>query len=105
MNLSFNESLIHGGEDKELFLRLTACGGKIKWVNNAMVQENIVIERLTTKWALRRCFRMGATGFKIESCNKTFLGALLLAALKGLLIWRKVYFHFCRTLLVRSIHV
>lgn len=83
LNLSFNESLIHGGEDKELFLRLTACGGKIKWVNNAIVQEHIVIERLTTKWALRRCFRMGATGFKIESSNKTFLGALFTCCFKG----------------------
>ena len=82
-NLKFNESLIHGGEDKELFLRLTAFGGKIIWVQSAIVQEHIVYERLTTKWALRRCFRMGATGFKIESCNKSFFNVLSTCAFKG----------------------
>lgn len=82
-NLKFNESLIHGGEDKELFLRLTACGGKIKWVQNAIVQEHIVNERLTTKWAIKRCFRMGATGFKIESCNKPYFKVLLTCSFKG----------------------
>ena len=83
LNLKFNEALIHGGEDKELFLRLTACGGKIKWVKSAIVQEYIVNERLTTKWALRRCFRMGATGFKIESCNKSYYKVLLTCCFKG----------------------
>ncbi|MEL0647697.1 glycosyltransferase family A protein [Pseudoalteromonas agarivorans] len=82
-NLKFNDALVHGGEDKELFLRLTACGGKIIWTKDAIVQEHIVRERLTTKWALRRCFRMGATGFKIESCNKPFLKVLLTCSFKG----------------------
>ncbi len=70
-NLKFNEQLINGGEDKELFLRVFMHGGKLHWRVNAIVKEHIVYSRLNIKWALRRAFRMGATGYLIESCNKS----------------------------------
>nr|WP_166738793.1 glycosyltransferase family 2 protein [Psychromonas sp. RZ22] len=83
LNLRFNETLIHGGEDKELFLRVSKLGGKIKWRSNAVVKEHIVRERLNLKWALNRTFRMGATGFKIESCNKNRHKTYLICLFKG----------------------
>jgi succinoglycan biosynthesis protein ExoM len=83
LNLCFNESLIHGGEDKELFLRVSMHGGKLQWRANAIIKEHIVDERLNVKWALKRTFRMGATGFQIESCNKTQSKVWLTCIFKG----------------------
>ncbi|MEH6454247.1 MAG: glycosyltransferase family A protein [Psychromonas sp.] len=83
LNLKFNESLIHGGEDKELFLRVSALGGKIHWRANAIVQESIVESRLSIKWALRRTFRMGATGYLIESCTRSTPEVLAICIFKG----------------------
>ena len=92
--LSFNPELINGGEDKELFLRVNKSGGKLIWSETSFVSEYIAQSRLSVKWAMRRTFRIGATGFMIESSVKTpfmtylsciFKGAVYLA--KGVLLF------------------
>lgn len=67
--LCFNNKLIFGGEDKALFLQLGGLGGKIVWVQDAVISEFISPERLNMNWALKRRFRIGATEFQIESCS------------------------------------
>jgi glycosyltransferase involved in cell wall biosynthesis len=93
-DLSFNPKLINGGEDKELFLRVNKSRGKLIWSDTAFVSEYIAQSRLSIKWATRRTFRIGATGFMIESSVKTpfrtylsciFKGAMYLA--KGVLFF------------------
>ncbi|WP_305456060.1 glycosyltransferase [Photobacterium leiognathi] len=66
--LAFNNQLIFGGEDKALFQQVGRHGGKILWVQNAIISEFISPERLNVKWALKRRFRIGATELQIESC-------------------------------------
>jgi succinoglycan biosynthesis protein ExoM len=88
-DLCFNEALIHGGEDKELFLRVSMNGGKLQWRANAIIKEHIVKKRLNIKWAVKRTFRMGATGFQIESCNKNSNKVYLTCFFKGSIYFTK----------------
>jgi len=81
--LSFNPKLINGGEDKELFLRVNQLGGKLIWSQSAVVSEHIAQSRLSVKWAMRRTFRIGATGFMIESSVKTPFMTYLSCIFKG----------------------
>ncbi|KEQ18495.1 glycosyltransferase family 2 protein [Endozoicomonas numazuensis] len=81
--LQFNTQLIHGGEDKELFLRVTQSGASIYWCQKAVVSEYISGERLKPQWAVRRTFRMGATGLMIERCNKSRKKAVFTCLFKG----------------------
>ena len=81
--LSFNPKLINGGEDKELFLRVNQLGGKLVWSQSAVVSEHIAQSRLSVKWAMRRTFRIGATGFMIESSVKTLFMTYLSCIFKG----------------------
>ncbi|MCB5358428.1 glycosyltransferase family A protein [Vibrio lentus] len=69
-NLKFNENMRQGGSDKEFFFKFAKQGGRILWDNNAIVSEYISINRLSVNWAMKRAFRIGATGFKIESSRR-----------------------------------
>lgn len=83
-DLYFNNNLVFGGEDKELFLRASHKGARIIWSSNAIVSEHIAISRLTVSWALRRNFRIGATGFLIESSNKSSFSAIVSCIIKAM---------------------
>ncbi|WP_076923863.1 glycosyltransferase family 2 protein [Pseudoalteromonas sp. EB27] len=82
-DLSFNPELINGGEDKELFLRVNKSGGNLIWSKEAVVSEYVAQSRLSVKWAMRRTFRIGATGFMIESSVKTPFMTYLSCIFKG----------------------
>lgn len=83
MQLNFNQKLKNGGEDKEFTLKVAYNGGKLAWRREAVVKEHIVDNRMNLKWALRRTFRMGATGFMIESCNKSTAKVYATCLFKG----------------------
>ena len=82
-DLSFNESLIYGGEDKELFYRVTSKNGRIVWSSEALVSEYISQSRLNFKWALRRTFRIGATGFIMERSSRTLVSTYWICLFKS----------------------
>ena len=81
--LSFNNKLIYGGEDKALFQQVGRHGGKIVWVQDAIIREFINPERLNVKWALKRRFRIGATELQIESCVNPPLKSYARCLFKG----------------------
>lgn len=87
--LGFNPALINGGEDKELFLRVNQLGGKLVWSETAVVSEYIAQSRLSIKWAMRRTFRIGATGFMIESAIRTPFENYTTCIVKGTLYLAK----------------
>lgn len=87
--LSFNPELINGGEDKELFLRVNKLGGKLAWSESAVVSEHIAQSRLSAAWAMRRTFRIGATGFMIESAIRTPFENYITCIVKGSLYLAK----------------
>jgi len=87
--LSFNPALINGGEDKELFLRVNKLGGKLVWSETAVVSEYIAQSRLSVIWAMRRTFRIGATGFMIESAIRTPFENYIICIVKGSLYLAK----------------
>lgn len=87
--LSFNPELINGGEDKELFLRVNKLGGKLVWSESAVVSEHIAQSRLSAAWAMRRTFRIGATGFMIESAIRTPFENYISCFIKGSLYLAK----------------
>ena len=88
-NLSFNPELINGGEDKELFLRVNKLSGKLIWSESAVVSEHIAQSRLSIAWAMRRTFRIGATGFMIESAIRTPFENYITCIVKGSLYLAK----------------
>lgn len=82
-NLYFSEDMKTGGSDKEFFSRYSKCGGKIIWVSDAVVYEYVEKSRINYKWAIRRTFRFGGTGFRIEKSDKSTILAFLICLLKG----------------------
>lgn len=87
--LAFNPALINGGEDKELFLRVNKLDGKLVWSQTAVVSEYIAQSRLSIKWAMRRTFRIGATGFMIESAIRSPFENYITCIVKGSLYLAK----------------
>lgn len=65
--LWMNETFTTGGSDKEYFRRFSHAGGVIRWAPYAVVREAVVPQRLNLGWAIRRSWRLGTSGFKIES--------------------------------------
>ncbi|MGH0032595.1 MAG: glycosyltransferase family 2 protein [Myxococcota bacterium] len=53
------------GEDRELFERIAARGGRIVWCREARVYERVPAERARLRWLLRRGFRVGASNTHI----------------------------------------
>ena len=84
-NLWFSEDMKTGGSDKEFFSRYTAAGAKIYWVKNAIVREYVEVERISYAWAIKRTFRFGGTGFRIEQADKTKFIALIYCCSKSLI--------------------
>jgi succinoglycan biosynthesis protein ExoM len=56
-----------GGSDTEFFMRLVQAGGRIVYVDNAIVSEEVVTARLTIRWRLKRQYQSSANRIYIES--------------------------------------
>lgn len=58
MNMRFDEKMaLMGGEDSDFFMRYVAQNGKIIFVKNAIVSEDVMLNRTTLQWRLNRQFR------------------------------------------------
>jgi len=56
----FDESMaLNGGDDEELFRRISDAGFRIVWADDAIVHESVPASRATMAWILRRGFRVG----------------------------------------------
>lgn len=82
-NLSFNASLIYGGEDKALTYKAYSLGARIQWKEFAIVREYVSLNRMNLKWIYNRSFRIGATGFLIESSKTTHFNSLIICLFKS----------------------
>jgi succinoglycan biosynthesis protein ExoM len=81
--LLMDESFTTGGSDKEFFKRFVRAGGRIIWAPKAIVTEEVTEERLTLAWAIRRSWRLGTTGFRIERASHGHLTAAVICVAKG----------------------
>lgn len=81
--LSFNETFTTGGSDKEYFKRFVRAGGIIRWAPRAIVREPVVPERLNVNWAIRRSWRLGTSGFRIEASVRPPRQAVAICLGKG----------------------
>lgn len=61
----FDERMIPIGEDRELFERVAAAGGRIVWAPDAIVVETVPRERATLGWIVQRGFRAGVASSRI----------------------------------------
>jgi succinoglycan biosynthesis protein ExoM len=67
----FDEKLaLSGGEDVDLFLRLSQNGAEMVFCNEAIVYEYIPQSRSTFKWFMQRQFRCGTSDGYIRRKNK-----------------------------------
>jgi succinoglycan biosynthesis protein ExoM len=81
--LLLDESFTTGGSDKVFFREFARAGGRIWWAPDAVVREEVTPERLTVRWALRRSWRLGTTGFRIERSGRPLAAALAVSLFKG----------------------
>ncbi|MEL7089871.1 MAG: glycosyltransferase, partial [Planctomycetota bacterium] len=64
--MRFDTSLRHtGGEDTEFFWRLTKAGGRIVWVEEAKLYEEVPESRLSLDWNLARAKRTASNAVRI----------------------------------------
>jgi len=54
-----------GGGDKEFFTRLKKRGATFAWASKAITYEHVPESRLTTRWILRRNYRIGVDDVRI----------------------------------------
>jgi succinoglycan biosynthesis protein ExoM len=73
-----------GGSDYEFFTRCRRDGRSFAWADNAHVFETNPRARTTVKWVLRRNFRKGTEGTRIERRFARDFGHLALRWYKGL---------------------
>jgi succinoglycan biosynthesis protein ExoM len=63
----FDKSFGHtGGEDSLLFRDLLARGCRFVWCDEAIVSEEVPLDRANVRWLLRRSFRVGQTWIRAE---------------------------------------
>lgn len=55
-----------GGEDSVLFRDLLAKGCRFVWCDEAVVSEEVPLDRANARWLLRRSFRVGQTWIRAE---------------------------------------
>jgi succinoglycan biosynthesis protein ExoM len=60
-----------GGEDIDFTRRLVRAGGRIVWCETAKVTERVPISRLSRRWALRRAYRVGNVGARLQTAQAT----------------------------------
>lgn len=69
--LLFDETFARsGGEDTLFTLQLRNCGARIVWADDAVVVEDVPIERATFEYLLRRAFLGGLTWVRVERVVK-----------------------------------
>lgn len=73
-----------GGSDTDFFYALTDIGGRIIWVDDAVVSEVVPEARLTTDWQLQRARRTAANSAMIACKRKGLIYALGRYGLKSL---------------------
>jgi succinoglycan biosynthesis protein ExoM len=72
-----------GGSDTDFFWRVHAAGGRIVWVGDAVVEENVPASRMTVRWQLQRTFRVSVNIAVLQEKRYGRAVAGLRAALKG----------------------
>jgi succinoglycan biosynthesis protein ExoM len=68
---------VSGGEDSDFFGRYFAKGGQFAFAEDAVIHEEVPLDRATLRWLLMRRFRMGQTHVDIFSRRQTALLARL----------------------------
>jgi succinoglycan biosynthesis protein ExoM len=81
MKLRFdNQMALMGGSDSDFFMRLVAIGGKIAFVKEALVSEDVLPNRTSIVWRLKRQYRSSTNRvyiyIKLYGLKKTILIAL-----------------------------
>ncbi len=71
-----------GGEDIDFFYRLRLTGKKFAWCDEALVQEHIPEDRLTTRWVYRRALRGGQCFSRIFISRLSIFRRILWAGYK-----------------------
>jgi succinoglycan biosynthesis protein ExoM len=62
-----NRMALTGGEDKDFFTRLVHQGGRIVYLSDALVSEEVLPNRLSMCWRLRRQYQSSASGVYIDA--------------------------------------
>jgi len=79
MGLSFdNKMAMMGGSDSDFFMRLVAANGKIVFVKNALVSEEVLPNRTTLLWRLKRQYR--------SSTNRVYINIKLYGLTRTILV-------------------
>lgn len=59
-----------GGSDSELFWRMTRAGCRLVWCDEALVMEDVPLDRCTARWLIRRAVRLGNVHGRLELRTK-----------------------------------
>jgi glycosyltransferase involved in cell wall biosynthesis len=81
--IRFSEDMKTGGSDKEFFSRYSKLGARIVWVEEAVVREYVESDRINFIWAIKRTFRFGGTGYRIERCTKSRVMSVVTCVFKS----------------------
>ncbi len=77
-----NRFALTGGEDTELFQRLTAMDYKIVWSDEAIVTELVSPHRMNLFWILKTNYRCWATHSLLEEDSNNYLNSFLLKIIR-----------------------
>jgi succinoglycan biosynthesis protein ExoM len=72
-----------GGEDTDFFDRIYQDGGRFTFAADAIVEEELAVDRETLRWFLRRRFRSGQTHGRILARRSTMVGRVFHIGLAG----------------------
>ena len=88
--LRFDERLrLSGGSDYDFFIRFVRAGGTIKWVADAVVNEEVPASRLTMQWQVGRKARMQANNvgfYRMHNGNGLALARYLPAVFRRIFL-------------------
>jgi cellulose synthase/poly-beta-1,6-N-acetylglucosamine synthase-like glycosyltransferase len=56
---------LSGGEDKDFFVRLKACGAKFAWANEAVAFDLVPESRANLAWVLQRAYSVGSSDMRV----------------------------------------
>ena len=69
-----------GGSDAELFWRMRQAGAKIVWAADAVVEENVPLERANLRWIFKRNIRYGNVSGRLLHKRRSRVVVLMLGA-------------------------
>ena len=87
---------LSGGSDSELFFRLHTSGARMVWCDEALVHEQVLHNRMTLGWLVKRAFRGGQSFARIHVAGMSPLRKtrwmvrrilLISVAVAGLSLW------------------